>query len=61
MAVIENAPILVNNWNCLCGYNNPTNAESCAGKVKDSDGKLVTYGKPSNYASTAKKDLTAGT
>lgn len=35
-------------------YNNPTNGEACAGKVKDSDGKLVTFGKPSNSASTAK-------
>jgi hypothetical protein len=50
MAVIENAPILVNNWNCSCGYNNPTNAATCAGQVKNSEGKMVSCGKSSNFA-----------
>ena len=54
MAVIESAPILVNNWNCSCGYNNPTDAKKCAGQVKNSEGKMETCGKASTFASVSK-------
>jgi len=41
---------LVNWWNCSCGYNNTTSAETCVGLVSNGKGGTKTCGKLKNIA-----------
>lgn len=48
MTIVSPPVYLANEWNCSCGYNNPTGAPNCGGQVSDGNGGVRTCGKLKN-------------